>query len=450
MAGDMRNDGWLAAGPRPSFGPWDAAAMTVGIVLGAGIYRSPSLVAAQSGSSAEMLAAWAVGGLVSIVGALCYAELSAAFPHAGGEYHFLRRAFGRRFAFLYGWSRLTVIQTGSIALLAYVYGDYASALVPLGPWSPSIHAAAAVVAITAINWAGVAFGCRVQRWLTLLEIAGLTLVIVAGLFVTPDAPPAPGGGGEGALGLALVFVLLTYGGWNEAAYLSAELRNSRRLMMPVLVGSLALLTLLYLLANLAYVRALGLAGMAASDVVAADLVRLAWGDAGAALISIAVAVAALTSANATAFTGARSAYALGSDFTAFHFLSRWRTRGQTPGNALLLQGGAALLLVAGGAFARDGFQLAVEYTAPAFWFFFLAVGLSLFVLRRKEPNVERPFRVPLYPVLPAIFCLTSLYLLYSSLAYTGAGALVGGTVLLTGALVLMFLGRRPEHLEPVP
>jgi amino acid transporter len=440
----------MTAGPRPNIGPWDAAAMTVGIVLGAGIYRSPSLVAAQSESAAEMLAAWAIGGLVSIVGALCYAELSAAFPHAGGEYHFLRRAFGRSFAFLYGWSRLTVIQTGSIALLAYVYGDYASALVPLGPWSASIHAAAAVVAITAVNWAGVAFGCRAQRWLTLLEIAGLALVIIAGLVLAPKVAPAPGIGGEGSLGLALVFVLLTYGGWNEAAYLSAELRDNRRLMMPVLVGSLALLTLLYLMVNLAYVRALGMAGMAASDVVATDLVRLAWGDAGAALISIAVAVAALTSANATAFTGARSGYALGADFPAFGFLGRWRTRGETPGNALILQGGAALLLVAGGAFARDGFQLAVEYTAPAFWFFFLAVGVSLFVLRKKEPDAERPFRVPLYPILPAIFCLTSLYLLYSSLAYTGVGALVGGTVLLSGALVLMLVGRRLGHTEPVP
>ena len=217
MAGDMRDGDWMADGPRPSLGPWDAAAMTVGIVLGAGIYRTPSLVAAQSGSAGEMLAAWAIGGLISIVGALCYAELSAAFPHAGGEYHFLRRAFGRRFAFLYGWSRLTVIQTGSIALLAYVYGDYASALVPLGPWSASIHAAAAVVLVTAVNWAGVALGCRVQRWLTLLEIAGLTLVILAGLVLAPEAAPAPDMGSEGALGLALVFVLLTYGGWSEAA-----------------------------------------------------------------------------------------------------------------------------------------------------------------------------------------------------------------------------------------
>jgi amino acid transporter len=416
--------------------------MVVGIVVGAGIYRSPSLVAAQSASEAAMLLAWVLGGAISVVGALCYAELASAFPNAGGEYHFLSRAFGRRFAFLYGWSRLAIIQTGSLALLAYVYGDYLSQIVPLGAYSSAIHAASAVIAITAVNWAGVVHGTRTQLWLTAIELLGLLVVIVAGLLIAPEAadPVAPSAG-SGSFGLVLVFVLLTYGGWNEAAYLSAELREARRRIMPVLVGSLALITALYLLVNFAFLRGLGLAGMAASEAVAADLLHRAWGPAGAALISIAVAVAALTSANATAFTGARSAYALGRDFPRLRFIGRWREQEGTPRNALLVQGAVALLLVAFGALARDGFRLAVEYTAPAFWFFFLAVGLSLFELRRREPAADRPFRVPLYPVLPALFCLTSLYLLYSSLAYTGIGALVGGAVLLAGALVLWLLER---------
>jgi basic amino acid/polyamine antiporter, APA family len=427
--------------PGPSFGVREAVAMVVGIVVGAGIYRSPPLVAAQSPSETAMLLAWLLGGAISIVGALCYAELASAFPHAGGEYHFLARAYGRRFAFLYGWSRLAIIQTGSLALLAFVYGDYVSQIAPIGPHSSAIHAAAAVIAITAVNWAGVAFGCRAQVWLTAFELAGLALVIAAGLLIAPEAAPAPPPAGDKSLGLVLVFVLLTYGGWNEAAYLSAELREARRRIMPVLVGSLMLIALLYLLVNFAYLRALGLAGTAASQAVAADLLRLAWGPGAAALISVAVAVAALTSANATAFTGARSAYALGRDFPRLAFLGRWRARQGTPGNALLIQGAAALLLVGFGALGEDGFRLAVEYTAPAFWFFFLAVGISLFVLRRREPRAERPFRVPLYPFLPALFCLTSLYLLFSSLAYTGTGALFGGAVLAASALMLWLLDR---------
>lgn len=435
------------ASPRPSFGVREAVALTVGVVVGAGIYRTPPLVAAQSRDGETMMLAWLLGGAISMVGALCYAELASTFPHAGGEYHFLRRAFGRRFAFLYGWSRLTIIQTGSLALLAYVYGDYASEILPLGLHSASIHAAAAVTAVTAINWAGVTHGCRTQLWLTAAELLGLGLVIAAGLLIAPKSVAATPLPHESSLGLMLVFVLLTYGGWNESAYLSAELRDARRRIVPVLIGSLALITVIYLLVNLAYLRALGLAGTAASHAVAADLLRLAWGPAGAAIISVAVAVAALTSANATAFTGARSAFALGRDFPRLVFLGRWQSEKGTPANALLVQGGAALLLVGFGAFARDGFRLAVEYTAPAFWLFFLAVGLALFVLRRREPEIERPFRVPLYPVIPALFCLTSACLLYSSLAYTGTGALVGAVVVAAGALMLPFVDRRSAPQE---
>lgn len=449
VSGVIGLQGTDSASPRPSFGSREAVALIVGIVVGAGIYRTPSIVAANASSEAAVLLAWLLGGAISMVGALCYAELASAFPHAGGEYHFLSRAFGRRFAFLYGWSRLAIIQTGSIALLAFVYGDYISQIVPLGPHSAAIHAAAAVVAITAVNWAGVAHGCRTQVWLTMIELLGLVLVVAAGLLLAPEAaaaaelPPAA----ETSLGLVLVFVLLTYGGWNEAAYLSAELHDAPRRIARVLIGSLALITALYLLVNLAYLRALGLAGTAGSQAVAADLLHLVWGPAGAAIISVAVAVAALTSANATAFTGARSAFALGRDFPFLAFLGRWRDREGTPGNALLIQGGAALLLVGLGAFARDGFRLAVEYTAPAFWLFFLSVGLSLFVLRRREPDVERPFRVPLYPLTPAIFCLTSFYLLFSSLAYTGIGALVGGAVVAAGALMLLFVKPRSLPME---
>ena len=417
--------------------------MVVGIVVGAGIFRTPALVAGASASGTAMLLAWLLGGLISMVGALCYAELASAYPHAGGEYHFLSRAFGRRFAFLYGWSRLAIVQTGSLALLAYVFGDYMSELAPLGPLSSTIWAAAAVAGVTLVHWAGVAWGTRAQVWLTALELAGLVAVIVAGLAFAPEAASAPPPAPSTELGLVLIFVLLTYGGWNEAAYLSAELREARRRIAPVLLGSLALITILYVLANAAFLRALGLAGIASSDTPAADLMQRAAGPWGAGFISLAVAIAALTSASATAFTGGRSAFALGADFPRLHFLGTWRERGGTPANALLVQGGAALLLVGLGGFARSGFRLAVEYTAPAFWFFFLAVSFALFVLRWRDPDRARPFRVPLYPVLPALFCLANLYLLWSSLAYTGIGALAGGAVLAAGAFLLIWLKPAP-------
>lgn len=437
---------------RPTLGVREAIAVTVGIVVGAGIFRTPSLVAGAADSEGLVLAAWAVGGLISLVGALCYAELASTYPHAGGDYHYLTRAFGKRLGFLYAWARLSVIQTGSIALLAFVFGDYASELLRLGPYSSAIYAAGAVMAVTGVHWLGVQAGAGVQNWLTLVEVLGLGAVIVAGLLVAPEAAAAAAAAAPapetGAFGLIMVFVLLTFGGWNEAAYISAELKEARRRMAPVLAASLVLITLLYLLANAAYLRALGLGGVAASEAVAADVMRLAFGEAGVLLISLFVAVAALTSANATVFTGARGAYALGRDHPVLGFLGRWHAGAATPRNAILVQGAAALALVALGAFARDGFQLAVEYTAPVFWLFFLLVGLSVFVLRRKDPDAERPFRTPLYPLLPALFCATNAYLLYSSLAYTGLGALVSVGVLAAGALLLIPLHRSAKEKSP--
>jgi len=430
-------------GPKPTIGVRHAIALCVGIVIGAGIFRAPAMVAGGSSSEAMFLAIWLVGGLLSILGALCYAELASAYPNAGGDYHFLERAYGPRLAFLYGWARLTVIQTGSLALLAYIFGDYLAALWPIGPYGSSIYAGALVVILTALNWLGVRYGTSVQFFLTCIEALGIVLVIVAGLLIAPAVPPSLPGEREGALGLVLVFVLLTYGGWSEVVYISAELKDARRRIAPVLIVSLSFVTLLYLLVNWAYLRALGLDGVAGSQAVAADVMGRAFGPAGTAAISLIVAIAALTSANATAITGARTTYALGRDFARLRWLGRWDAGRETPGRALLVQGGIALLLVIGAAFGRDAFGAVVEYTAPVFWFFLLLVGIALFVLRRREPERQAGFRTPLYPLVPALFCATSGYLLYSSVAYTGPSALVGVAVLGVGALLLIFISKPP-------
>jgi len=434
------------SGPSPVLKDRDVLALTVGIVVGAGIFRTPALVAGVSSSEAMMLGAWIAGGLLSMIGALCYAELAAAYPHVGGDTYFLRRAYGLRTAFLYGWARFSVIQTGSIALLAYVFGDYTAVLLPIGPQSAMIYAVLVVIAISGANWLGVRVGATAQALLTTVEVLGLAAVIVAGLVLAPAAAaPTIPASGEGALGLVMVFVLLTYGGWNEAVYLSAEVEPRSSRIGRLMVIGLGIVTLLYVLANLAFVRALGLAGMAEHQAVAAEVMRLAFGGPGAWAISAIIAVAALTSVNATVITGARSLCALARAFPAIGWAGKWRADRGTPGNAILVQGVVALALVLAGATARDGFALAVEYTAPVFWTFLFLVGVGLFVLRMREPERPRPYRVPLYPVLPAIFCGTSLYLLYSSLAYSGTGALVGVAVLGLGGIFLCFLKPQTEE-----
>lgn len=421
----------------------DVVALTVGVVVGASIFRTPSVVAQNMGSPLAVLSVWAIGGGVSFIGALCYAELASAYPHAGGDYHYFQRAFGDWMAFLFAWARLVVIQTGSIALLAFVFGDYATELWSLGSYSSSIYAGIAVSVLTATNVAGVHLGKTTQRALTGATILGLIVIIGAGLFLAPDgtstASIASGGSiGSSQFGMAMVFVLLTYGGWNESAYVSAELRNVQKNMIRALLISLGLITTLYLLVNWAFLHGLGLEGMGETDAVAAELMRTTLGEPGAVVLSLFVAIAALSSTNATIFTGARTSFALGRDASLFSVLGVWDDVADTPANALWVQGAVALGLVGVGAATRQGFESMVDYTAPVFWLFFLATGVSLFILRQTEPNIPRPFKVPLYPVTPVLFCLASAYMLWSSLAYTGVGALLGAGVLLVGVPLLWF------------
>jgi amino acid transporter len=417
----------------------DAIGLIVGTVVGVGIFRTPSLVAEHAGSTGIALLAWLAGGLVSLLGALCYAELAATYPSTGGDYHYLTRAFGPRCGFLFAWARLSVIQTGAIALLAFVLGDYASDLLQLGPWGSPLCAGVIVVTLTVTNIVGVRQGATTQNVLTALEVSGILLIALAGLAAQPAATvPAIAGGAvsPGTFGLVMVFVLLTYGGWNEAAYLSGELRDPGRTMVRALVWSLALITALYLLLNWSFLSRLGVAGVAGSKAVAADMVHMTLGPQGARLTGALVVVAAVTSINAAIFTGARSSYAVGRDFGALGFLGRWHPVTRTPVNALLTQGVMALALVGLGGLTRSGFETMVEYTAPVFWLFLCLTGIALFVLRRRDPARPRPFRVPFYPLTPLAFCLTSGYLVYSSLAYAGLGALVGVAVLAAGTLGL--------------
>lgn len=427
--------------PRPVLGFFDAAALVVGIVVGAGIFSFPSLVAANSGSAAAFFGIWIAGGVASLIGALCYAELAAAFPSAGGDYTFLKRAFGERIAFLFAWARMSVIQTGSAAILAFVFGDYAAQVFGFGDLSSFVYAACVIVALTAVNIAGIRFGTGIQKILTLLEIAGIVAVVAAGFFFAPETAPttAAAASTDAAVGMAFIFAMLTFGGWNEAAYVSAEMRSGGKGLAKALIFGIILVTALYLLINLANVNVLGLGGIAGSKAVAADLMKLTLGENAARMIGLMVAIAALTSANATLFTGARTNFALGRDFPFFAKLGRWNERADAPVNAFLVQGAIALMLIGLGFFTRDGIKAIVDYTAPVFWMFFLLTGISLFVLRRTEPDTARPFRVPFYPLTPILFCMTSLYLLYSAVTYAGLGTLAGILVLAVGA-VLLFSG----------
>jgi len=436
------------AAPRPTFGVLDASTMIIGIVIGAGIFKAPSIVAGSVSSAEVFIALWIAGGLISLVGALCYAELGSAFPNAGGEYYFLNRAFGGGLAFLFAWARMSVVQTGAIAAIAFVFGDYATQLLPLGAKSPVVYAAIAVAAITALNVLGSRESRLLQNVVTIALVGAILLVIVAGFAVgARSAPPAAAPGGSSAplfSELALIFILFTYGGWNEAAYLTAEIRDARRNIVRALVLGILAVTAIYLLLNLAYLNVLGLDGMKASQAVAADLMKATLGGGGVAVLSLIIIAASLSTLNATVFTGSRTNYALGRDFPVFRALGVWKESSNTPVNALLVQGAVALALVFLGSFTRDGFETMLAYTAPAFWLFFFLVGVSLFILRAQQPTHADPFRVPLYPVTPVLFCAAAGFMLYETAKYAmsqdpgSIGAQLGIGVLLLGLPLLWF------------
>ena len=411
----------LSNQPKQQLSTFSAIAIIVGIVIGAGIFKTPSMVAGVTGDAGWLIVAWVLGGVISMAGALCYAELATTYPHAGGDYHFLARAFGKPASFLYAWAKATVINTGSIALLAFVFGDYMSKVVNLGPHSTALWAVGVVVAMTLINLIGLHAASWVQTCLTMIEVTGLLCVAVAGIVLSGDAPASPSmfssSPSLGMFGLAMVFVLLTYGGWNEAAYISAEVRGGKRAIVPVIVISIMILTLIYVLFNIAVLAGLGLSGLAGSKAVAADLMGKAFGPWGEKMLGIFVAVAALTSINATMIVGARTNYALGRDWPALRFMGNWHAERGSPVAAYVVQSILSLALVGLGVWQTDGFEVMVEFTAPVFWAFLFLVGVSLFVMRVKDPQTERPFKVPLYPLTPIIFCLTCAYLTYSSVTY---------------------------------
>lgn len=441
------------AAPQPVLSVFDAITIMVGLVVGIGIFRTPSLVANNVGSEWMFLMVWVIGGFITLIGALCYAELSAAHPDAGGEYHFLSNAYGKRVALMFGWARCTVIQTGAIAAVAFVFGDYANQLYSLGENGPAIYAAASTIMIAAVNIVGTIQTKWLQIVVTGIEIVAIAAIVLLGIFNAPEATAATAAAPSippqtAALGLAMVFVLLTYGGWNETAYLSGELKDPQRNMARVLIIGTVVLVLLYVAVNYALLSVLGLDGLRASSAVAADMMQQVAGPWGGTLVSVAIVIAAISTLNATAFTGARVFYSMANDLRIGGWMGAWNSNGKTPANAQMVQCVWALLLIGFGAGYPDGFAAMVNYTAPVFWGFMLMVAISLFVLRKRQPSHVRPYKVPLYPVTPILFTLFCGYMLYSGIMYAGKAGWIGLAVLAAGLPILLLRKTQPVN-QPV-
>lgn len=417
---------------------FDSTSIIVGIIIGVGIYQMAPDIASGVGSISDWIAGlvpnlssetchrlavlvlWVAGGLISLFGALGYAELATAFPRAGGDYVYLSKAYGRWAGFLFGWVQLSIVRPGDIAVMAFAFATYAlRAFNAEADATKSTEglllACGAVVFLTVIHIVGVRQGKWTQNLLTVIKAIGLlTVALVA--FCARQAPAAPAPTFSFPLATALVFVLFTYGGWNEMAYVAAEIKNPRRNIVRALVLGTCAVIGLYLLLNIAFLHVLGYNGLVGSKAVAADVVASILPGWSAAAISILICVSALGAVNGLIFTGARISYALGQEHPTFRPFSRWNPMTGTPIWALLAQGLIAIAMII---LLRNYIDTLI-YTAIAVYGFYLATNLSVIVLRYREATTERPYRVTGYPITTLIFCGVCGYLVYNCVNYARA------------------------------
>jgi basic amino acid/polyamine antiporter, APA family len=466
-----------------SLGLWDAVSLVVGIVVGTAIFRSATGVFLNTTGPWQALGAWALGGALSLVGAFCYAELATAYPRTGGDYEYLTRAYGSWAGFLFGWAQLTAVFTSSVGTMAYAFGDYGVRLFDLKPAAVVWLAAAAVIGMSLLNAWTVRAGKWTQNVLTAAKVIGLAGVILAGAWCAfaidspeqaqragasppPESTTSPPPAAENlpSYGLALVFVLYAYGGWNDAAFVASEVRNRRRNLPLAIIGGVAGITLIYLAMNAAYLAALGFDGARRTDTPATEVLRAAVGETGGRIVSALVMISALGAINGMVLAGARVVAVMGADHRALRWLGGWREGRGAPRPALAAQAAVTLAMVlavgtqrgrdatddvlrAAGAGGVDwnryggGFDALLAATAPVFWSLFFAAGAALMVLRWRDPQRERPFRVPLYPLTPLVFCATCAFMLRSSLQYAGWLAAAGAAPVALG-LVLYAATRR--------
>jgi len=417
--------------------------MVVGGIIGSGIFLNPALVAERAGTVELTMAVWVLGGGIALLGALVFAELGARRPVAGGGYVYLRDAYGKLPAFLYAWTLLLVIATGAIAAVAVIFASYTAALAGFGPAARLPLAVGAILLLSAVNYLGVKPGAITQNVLTVLKLSALAILIVAGLTLGPAPPaaeqlgPLARGGLLLAVGAALVPVLFAFGGWQQTNFVAEELTEPERNLPRALVAGVCIVVAVYLLANLAYLRTLGIAGLASSSAPAADSMSALLGPFGRSLIAAGIAISTFGFLNLVILVSPRVYQAMARDGLFFPSLARLHPRYRTPSAAILFQGAWAIILTLTG---RYGDLL--DYVVFGDWIFFAAVTSTVFVFRARERSGREPstprFRMPGFPLVPLAFMLAALYVVAGSIVSNPGNAIKGTALILLGVPVFLF------------
>jgi APA family basic amino acid/polyamine antiporter len=444
---------------RRELGVWGAASIVVGTVIGSGIFLVPRKMVLETGSAEMVLAVWVFGGLLSLAGALTYAELAAMMPEAGGEYNYLRAAYGPFWGFLYGWTQMWVAKSGSIATLAtgffYYLANFRPELeqrlftlpVPLGEnWGPlevssgQLLAMAVILGLGWLNWFGVRVGGGVQVAVTALKVLMIFWIIASGLGAEASRENAGIAGARGGVAgffAALVAALWAYDGWNNVSMVSSEVKTPQRNLPRALIfGTLGVMGI-YLLTNVAYFRVLSAAEVASSDRVAAVMMQKVLGQWGGNLVSIAAMISIFAALNGSILSGSRVPYALARDGYFFRRFGEVNARHAVPGFSILALSAWAAVLVLSGRYD----QLVTMVIFPS-WILYGMAAASVVVLRRKMPGAERPYRTLGYPVVPFLFVLVAAFLTGQTLVHSPRESLLGIGLMMCGAPFYLFWKRQ--------
>lgn len=422
-------------------GLFDASTIVIGCVIGAGIFRLSDSVAQHSPSAFMFMLAWVVGGLLSLTGALCFAELSTLYPKSGGDYVFLTEGYGRVWGFVFGWTKLFVQRTGTIAIISYIFAEHACRAFQWPMTYAKLLATGAILFITIANILGLRFGKSIQNVFTSLKVLAIGFIILVGLSFNKGSihnfqPFWPEWSGDliSTLGVALIFVLWTYGGWEGAAHVAEEVKDPERNVPRALIGGLLTTMGLYLLVNAVYLYYMPLAEMRATDLVAAGTMDKVWPNLGGRVVAVMVLISTLGALNGFILATSRVLYALGKDHALFNALGRLHPATRTPIRSLVTSSAISLLLVWTGTLDQI-----VTYTEIVIYVLFGMTGITLFIFRRR--GMKAAYRVWGYPVVPIAFILMCFAFAANAFIEQPREALLGVLVASIG-FPLYFLSER--------
>jgi len=426
----------------------DATAIVIGIVIGSGIFLLPNLIAQNLHSSGAILLVWMISGVLSYFGALAYAELGAMIPATGGQYIYLREAYGPLCAFVCGWAFMLAVLSGGIAWLAVSFSIYVGQFVPLTPLMSKVVSLALIAVLSAINYVGVREGAFVQRTFTFLKISGL-LLLIGGALLTPVSvrplhPASPAGFSFPHFGVAMIACLMAYNGWTYISFVAGEVTQPQRNLPRSLAVGMLIVTALYLLANVAYLKILPISEIAATERVGAALAERTLGSLGATAVSITVLLSIVGAVNGCILTAARIPFAQAQDGLFFRRFAGIHPRFQTPSFAIVLQGVWTGVLVLSGSYGT-----LFSYSMIAAWIFYMMSVAAVFFLRRKLPDLPRPYRMWGYPFTLWVFMLVSVWFVVNALITQPGPSLAALGIVATGIPMYRIWRKPMPHPERI-